>query len=122
MDMASRIDAELHLAYVIQVNKVLIELEAKSKHDYRQHYLEHHQQDMQDFADRFDVPAENIHVKVGQAMRKIPSIANDIKAEVVVVGRSVTQPAAKLIFGSTAERVLSRLRTDILSIPNSETG
>lgn len=121
MEQARRVaelqDGEVHLAYIIQVSRILLELEGKNTEEYRAEYEKKHAGRLDAFCQQHGIDPDHVHVEVGQADRRVPSIADRIKASCVVVGRSARQGPYGLIFGSTAERVLSVLRTDILSVP-----
>ena len=115
--IAEKQDGEVHLAYIVQVSRILLELEGRNEEEYRAEFQKKHADRLQQFAAQHDIDASRVHVEVGQADRRVPSIADRIKASCVVVGRSARQGPYGLIFGSTAERVLSVLRTDVMSVP-----
>ncbi|MGM0571035.1 universal stress protein [Marinobacter sp.] len=62
---------------------------------------------------------EHVHIVSGPAQKVIPSVANRIKADMVVIGTSGKTGLAAMVIGNTAEKVLTHLRTDLLAIKPS---
>jgi universal stress protein E len=52
----------------------------------------------------------------GRPEDKLPELAVEIGADLVVMGAVARNPLRRVFIGSTAERVLDRLETDILVI------
>lgn len=113
---SDRLEANLHIAYVVPVSHFMLDLEAFDKADYLNRYERRHAADMRALAGRYGVAADNIHIRVGPPAREIPSVANEIKAELVVMGSGTRHGLVGRFLGGTAEHVLSVLRTDILAI------
>lgn len=68
------------------------------------------------FATRHGVPEERKHFLEGPASEAIPEFAGAAAADVVAVGTVYREGLERLILGSTAERILERLRCDVLVI------
>src|SRR5690606_29896556 len=63
---------------------------------------------------------EQVHIVSGPAQKVSPSVANRIKADVVVIGTTGKTGLAARVIGNTAEKVLTHLRTDLLAIKPAE--
>ena len=62
------------------------------------------------------VAEEHIHLREGDPAEEIPSIADKIKAELVVLGTVARTGVKNLVMGGTAERMLQRLNCDVLAL------
>ncbi len=116
LHMAEHLDASLHLCHIVEVSKVLKDLDIMSNAQYMQHFNKRHGKTLQSFVDKYALPEKCVHIHTGQAHRKIPSIANSLHASLVVMGSSGRPGILNRIIGTTAEQVLSVLRTDVLSV------
>lgn len=58
----------------------------------------------------------NVRLSEGRAEDKLPEFAKEIGADVVVMGAVTRKPLRRIFIGSTAEKVLDRLVSDILII------
>lgn len=56
------------------------------------------------------------HYSFGAAEKRIPSTANKVKADLVVVGSVGRTGLNAILLGNTAEKILHHLRTDILIV------
>lgn len=56
------------------------------------------------------------HIKQGDPERVIPNIANDLKADLTIIGTIGRKRLKGKLIGNTAEGILGRLYTDILTI------
>jgi universal stress protein E len=68
------------------------------------------------FCEKHGISKENVHIKQGEPERVIPSIANDLKADLTIVGTIGRKGLKGKLIGNTAEGILGRLYTDILTI------
>ncbi len=62
-----------------------------------------------------DVPAD-YHVRHGSAKIEIVKLAEELNADIIVIGRQDTHRAVELIVGSTAVGVLHRAKCDVLIV------
>jgi universal stress protein E len=60
------------------------------------------------------VPAKSVDIQVGEISRDLPRYANEQDAAVVVLGAISRSLLGRWLIGSTAERVLDRLTSDVL--------
>jgi universal stress protein E len=65
-----------------------------------------------------DLPetAGNVRIAEGRPEEKLPLFAEEIRADVVIIGAVARNPWQRIFIGSTAEKVLDRLASDILII------
>ena len=64
----------------------------------------------------YRVPAGNVHVEVGGPAAVLPRAANDVRADIVVMGAISRSGLQRVFIGSTAEDVLERLPCDALIV------
>lgn len=62
------------------------------------------------------IKVDDKHIEFGAPEKRIPSYANKVKADLVVLGSVGRTGLNGLLLGNTAEKVLHNLRTDILII------
>ena len=68
-----------------------------------------------EFASRLDIPIDNQHLIFGRPETEIDSLANQISADLIVVG-SHGRHGIALILGSTANGVLHGAPCDVLAV------
>ena len=108
--------AALHCAYSLPISQVMLDLELHSPHEYLKRFEKQHGEALQKLAGEYGIAPEQVHVEVGAPEKKLPSIANRLKAELVVMGTHGRKGLKGRMLGNTAERVLNVLRTDILAL------
>ena len=69
-----------------------------------------------ELAAEFGLEKDSLHTKGGNAEKVIPSVANKLKATMVVLSTSGRKGLKGKLLGNTAERVLHQLRTDVLAL------
>ena len=72
-------------------------------------------QQLHDIADKFGIDKQNVHFKVGDAADEIHNIANQIHADLIVIGTH-GRSGIKLLLGSTANSVLHGVKQDVLAV------
>jgi len=75
-----------------------------------------HEQAMQTLAEQFQLPADRVHVRPGNVVELLPALANEISADMVVMGAVSRSRLEHAIVGSTAENVLDLLPCDVLVV------
>lgn len=70
---------------------------------------------MAEFASQYNVAAEQQHVLVGRAENEIHSLADDLNAQLIVVG-SHGRHGIALLLGSTANGILHGAKCDVLAV------
>ena len=97
--IAAGLDAELHVVTAY-------------KNDF-------HYPDRQKFADRCDLPRNQVRAEMGSARAAITKAAKEIGADLVVIAR-VGKTGSKHDVGHTAEKVIDTLDTNLLVLPMTE--
>jgi universal stress protein E len=69
-----------------------------------------------DVAKKVGIPSENVHVIGAQPEQAIVQVANEINAEMVIMGLSTKSKLASRVFGYTSEWLLNNLAQDIFVI------
>jgi universal stress protein E len=77
---------------------------------------EDHQKRFNEIAAFHEVGDDHAHLKSGLAHEELPSLANELKADVVVMGAVARNRWKRLFIGATAERTLEHLPCDLLII------
>ena len=62
------------------------------------------------------LPAERVHLEQGAAAEVLPRLAEKLAADIVVMGAVSRSRMQELFLGSTAERVLDRIASDVLVV------
>jgi len=70
---------------------------------------------LQDIAEKYAIPDKNIHIKVGDAGDEIKDMANQLEADLIVIGTH-GRSGIKLLLGSTATAVLHGVKQDVLAV------
>ena len=114
--IAGRNEAELHLVHVIEPLSLAyggdIPMDFSGVQDQLQEQAE---KQLQAFGERYSIPAERLHLMIGRPESQIHQLAEDIDADLIVVGSHGRQGLA-LILGSTANGVLHGARCDVLAV------
>lgn len=63
------------------------------------------------------VPAENVHIRMGNPDKVIVELARSLDVKMVVIGNSARSGLAALINTNTAEKILDELDCDLLALP-----
>lgn len=108
----------LHLvnAFPGAAMNLAIEIPEFDPHGYTANVQQHHQQAMQTFALQHSVYEQNCHVVQGLPETAIPVTANQVDAELVVLGTIGRVGLSAAIIGNTAEQVIDALNCDVLAI------
>ena len=61
------------------------------------------------------LPTQNVHVREGDPADVIADFAEEIGADTVIIGTRARQGAAALLKGNTSEKVLRKLKQDVIS-------
>jgi len=106
----------IHLAFALTAPQALIDLDLINAKKYLADKRKRLQPVIDAFCEQHGLNKENVHIKQGEPERVIPSIANDLKADLTIVGTVGRKGIKGKLIGNTAEGILSRLYTDILTI------
>ncbi len=115
-EIATRNTAELHLVHVIEPLSLAyggdIPMDFSGVQDQLQEQAE---KQLQQFGQRHQIPPERLHLLIGRPESQIHQLAEDINADLIVVGSHGRQGLA-LILGSTANGVLHGAHCDVLAV------
>ena len=116
--VADLLDAELHCGHAYPKAPVLVSLEYSSIDPavYRDRQEKRCQQACREITGKYGVPEEHFHLHEGSPERVIPSIADRIKAELVVLGTVARTGVKGIVMGNTAERMLHNLNCAVLAL------
>ncbi|WKE67322.1 universal stress protein UspE [Gallaecimonas kandeliae] len=116
--LAKCIEGDLHLvtAYPGTPVNIAIEIPEFDPHAYTQAMKEHHEKQAKSQAESFGIASDHIHVREGLPEDVIPAIAEDLDAELVVMGTVGRTGISAALIGNTAEHVIDRLVSDVLAL------
>ncbi len=114
--VAQMTGSELHCCYVISCSGILMDMDIIHADNLLRKFRQKHEAELFDFTSEFGITPERIHARAGVPDRLIPSLANRIKANLVVIGTHHRKSIQGLVLGNKCERVLSVLRTHILVV------
>lgn len=75
-----------------------------------------HKQEIDQLADDYHIPVSHTHVVEGLADDALPQLADDMDAELLVIGMQGRHGMAGAFVGNTAEFLVDRLNCDILAV------
>lgn len=116
--LAKAINAKVHLvtAYPGTPVNIAVEIPEFDPRSYTKAMKEHHQKQAQGHADAFGLPDDQVHVKEGLPEDVIPALAEELDAELVVMGTVGRTGLSAALIGNTAEHVIDRLGCDVLAL------
>ncbi|MFC4239023.1 universal stress protein UspE [Marinobacter oulmenensis] len=118
--LAKALDTELHLVHALHVSEVLADLEIIDLPAHTRQREQALQPAVDHLCNTWHLSREQVHLAAGPAHKVIPRVANRIKADMVVIGTTGKTGLAAKVIGNTAEKVLSHLRTDLLTLRPDE--
>lgn len=113
---AEALKCPLYLVYVIRVSSLLKDLEVIDVSAHVEKVRRRMQPVIADLAERHGIPADSVRIEWGEIEKVIPSAAARLRAQLVVMGTVGRHGVNARLMGNTAERVLMRLRTDVLAL------
>jgi len=113
--LCETLQAKMHVVYAVEVPRVLADLDLLDERKFVSNKRKEVEPVIEQLCSSYDIGEKNVHIKQGEAHRVVPSIANKIKADIVVAG-TVNKKGISKFLGSTAEEMLGKLYTDIYVI------
>ncbi|EGM78025.1 universal stress protein UspA-like protein [Rheinheimera sp. A13L] len=95
---------------------IAIEIPEFNPQEYNQTMKTHHLESVQKLALEFELPTIQTHVLEGMPEDVIPKMAQQLDAEMVVIGTIGRTGLSAAIIGNTAEHVIDRLDCDVLAV------
>lgn len=112
-DWAQSQQCELHVASCIDIPTAMSELDIVSKDEVLVKQEKDVTEKLKAFLGEHDVNCSSISIDAGNPHRVLPSLANSLKADLVVLGSVGRKGVKGILLGNTAEKVMSKLRTDL---------
>jgi len=113
-------DHELNVVYSVPVPTASLELDIVEMDEVKRQRFPKAKESLASLLGRNQLAEVNTHIEFGAADKRIPSVANKIKADLVVMGSVGRKGINGFLLGNTAEKVMRNLRTDVLIIkPNN---
>lgn len=113
---AEILGAELSVLCVIDVPKVLAELDLIDTRTWAEEQQKNLQPALVDLAEQTGLPLAAFHFKRGPVAKTIVSEANALSAQLVIMGTVGRKGVKAHVLGNTAEEALALLRTDTLTL------
>lgn len=116
--LASAFDGQVHLinSYPGTPVNLAIELPDFDAHSYSETIKMQHHQSVNELANQFGIPSEHCHVKEGLPEDIIPDVAEQLDAELVILGTVGRTGFSAALIGNTAEHVIDNINCDLLAI------
>ena len=116
---AKTFNCSVHIIYSIPIAKALLELEVVEREKYVAKKRPAAEKQLAQLLSHYELVDVHTHISAGPPDKTIPHVANELKAELVIMGCVGRQGLSSLLKGNTAEKVLHHLRTDALIVENS---
>ncbi|MGQ4275920.1 universal stress protein UspE [Pseudidiomarina sp. E22-M8] len=115
---ASCLHSEVHLinAYPGAPVTIAAEIPEFDTGNYREVIAENHQQALAEHAQRFSIAESCQHVREGLPEQVIPELAEELDAELVVLGTIGRTGISAALLGNTAEHVIEQINCDLLAV------
>lgn len=115
---AQCLQAELHLVNAFPGAPITIaaEIPEFDTSTYRQAIADNHRRALQQHAKSFAIEDACLHIEEGLPEQVIPELAEQIDAELVVLGTIGRTGLSAALLGNTAEHVINQLRGDLLAV------
>lgn len=116
--LADHFDTDLHLANAYPTIAVAFAMipEVSAPDDIQQYITQQHDDAAEQWARKFSVNNDHIHIGEGETEQVIVNISKEIKADLVVVGTVGRSGISGVLIGNTAERLVDDLNCDVLVI------
>lgn len=119
--MADIVNANIHIvnAYPSPPMNIMLELPEFDPVNYEDGLKKFHQETLNDYAAKLQIPTSNVHLEQGLPEDVISNIAKEIDAELVILGTVGRSGLSATLLGHTAEQVIDSLDCDLLALkPN----
>jgi universal stress protein E len=116
--LAKLIEANVHLvnSYPGTPVNIAIEIPEFDSSEYNVAMLNHHQEAMNEHATKFGINPINTHIEEGLPETVIEQVAQEIDAELVILGTVGRTGISAALIGNTAEHVIDQLNCDVLAL------
>lgn len=114
--LADGFNTELHVCYTVATSTLLKDLGIQYPDEMERHAQNELDEKIKAICSQYNIEPCNFHIKAGEPGKVIASIAAQSKAGVVVIGMIGRSGISGKVFGNTAEKTLSLLKTDVLAL------
>lgn len=108
--------SQLHCAYVLNIAEPLKELAIIEPDELMAKKGTEALEKTNAICKQANIDITQVHIRAGNPAKSIPSIANKIKADILVMGSVGRKGIKHILLGNTAEKTIKNLRTDLLVI------
>jgi universal stress protein E len=116
---ATALNCDLYVVHAVHIPTVLTELDLVDEYTHARKHKEELQPRVLKLASTHNLPVSSIRLKNGPIDKVITSESARLKAQLVVMGTIGRKGVRGQLIGNTAEKVLTRLRTDVLALKPS---
>ena len=109
-------DCTAHVLYSIPIAKPLLDLDIVEKRTVLQNKQPEAEVQLAKLLEQFNLGHARTHITAGPPDKTIPHIANELKADLVIMGSVGRKGLPGFVIGNIAEKVLHHLRTDALIV------
>ncbi|HEY5715214.1 MAG TPA: universal stress protein UspE [Psychromonas sp.] len=116
--MAEIVNANIHLvnAYPSPPMNIMLELPEFDPINYEDGLKKFHQKTLNEYAQTLKLPAAQVHLAQGLPEDVISEVAEEIDAELVILGTVGRSGLSATLLGHTAEQVIDNLNCDLLAL------
>ncbi len=116
--MAEVVDAKIHIvnAYPSPPMNIMLELPEFDPINYEDGLQKFHQKTLHEYAHTYQITEQQTHLLQGLPEDVISEVANEIDAELVILGTVGRSGLSATLLGHTAEQVIDNLNCDLLAL------
>lgn len=117
-NLADHFATDLHIVNAYPLVNVAFAMvpEVTAPDDLHQYVQEQHEEASRQWADKYNVNREQVHVREGAPEIVVSELADSIDADLVVIGSIGRSGFSGMLIGNTAELLLDKIQCDILVI------
>ena len=117
-NILQRIKANIHVvnAYPSPPMNIMMELPEFDPIHYEDGLKTFHEKTLHEYADKYNIDRKNLHLEQGLPEDVISAVAQEIKAELVILGTVGRSGLGVTLLGHTAEQVIDKLDIDLLAL------
>ncbi|MCG6201349.1 universal stress protein UspE [Psychromonas antarctica] len=116
--IAEILNVNIHIvnAYPSPPMNIMLELPEFDPVNYEDGLKKFHRKTLTEYAQQYAIPEQNTHLKQGLPEDVISEVANDINAQLVILGTVGRSGLSATLLGHTAEQVIDNLNCDLLAL------
>lgn len=118
LNMAEQLQSHVHIvnAYPGTPVNIAIEIPDFDPQSYNEAVKEHHEKETLTHAQQYGITPDMCHVAEGLAEDVIPELAEQLDAELVILGSVGRTGISAALIGNTAEHIIDSLNCDVLAL------